>query len=171
MEVLSKQEMMIAEDDLSNWELVNASDLDEDEQHDHLIDYSDSAYDSDGAASWLSLMSLLSSAHDDDDDDDDDDVDAVNEGEEEPLDEEDVLEDDYGDYEDDDDDENDDLSDDGLDDELVPRYVSDRLGRERMRKLGKRACAKMAKSKRSPYLYTRPGCVHGKHGLGLKHSF
>ncbi|KAH7517763.1 hypothetical protein FEM48_Zijuj09G0098900 [Ziziphus jujuba var. spinosa] len=63
-------------------------------------------------------------------------------------------------------------SDDGydLDDELVPWSVSNKFGRQRMRKLGKRAFPKMNNSKRSPYLFVRPGCVRGKHGLGLKHS-
>jgi len=64
-------------------------------------------------------------------------------------------------------------SDDGdggydVDDELVPWEVKDRFERQRMRKLGKRAFAKMTKSKKSAYIYTRPGCVRGKHGLGLK---
>ncbi|XP_059653742.1 uncharacterized protein LOC132300594 [Cornus florida] len=70
------------------------------------------------------------------------------------------------------DDSDDDDDDDGyeLDDELVPKCVSDRFGRQRLRKLGKRAYPKMNKSKRLPYYYNRPGCVHGKHGLGLKHS-
>ncbi|KAL6211505.1 hypothetical protein ACLB2K_016729 [Fragaria x ananassa] len=59
----------------------------------------------------------------------------------------------------------------GLDDELVPWSVSEKFGRERMRKLGKRTFAKMQNSKRSPYLVVRPGCVRGKHGLGLKHIY
>lgn len=51
-----------------------------------------------------------------------------------------------------------------LDEELVPRSVCKKLGRQRMRKLGKRAIAKVLTSKTSPY-----GCVRGKHGgLGLK---
>ncbi|GMJ06906.1 hypothetical protein HRI_004359800 [Hibiscus trionum] len=58
-----------------------------------------------------------------------------------------------------------------LDDELIPRGMSGKLGRQRMRKLGKRAFAKMNNSKRSPILYVKAGCVHGKHGLGLKHCF
>ncbi|XP_004507487.1 uncharacterized protein [Cicer arietinum] len=62
--------------------------------------------------------------------------------------------------------------DDGdLDDELVPWDIGNKLGRQRMRKLGKREFTKMNNSKRSPYLFVRPGCVRGKHGLGLKHSF
>ncbi|GKV24132.1 hypothetical protein SLEP1_g33782 [Rubroshorea leprosula] len=59
----------------------------------------------------------------------------------------------------------------GLDDELVPWAVSGKFVRQRMRKLGKRACAKMHTSKRSPHLYVKPGCVRGKHGLGLKHNY
>ncbi|KAE9447329.1 hypothetical protein C3L33_20789, partial [Rhododendron williamsianum] len=57
-----------------------------------------------------------------------------------------------------------------LDDELVPKNVIDRFGRQRIRKLGKRAFSKMNKAKKLPYAYNRPGCVYGKHGLGLKHS-
>ncbi|KAB5561366.1 hypothetical protein DKX38_006323 [Salix brachista] len=56
----------------------------------------------------------------------------------------------------------------GLDDELVPWNVSGKLGRQRIRKLGKRIFPKMSNSKRSPFLHVKPGCVHGKHGLGLK---
>lgn len=44
-----------------------------------------------------------------------------------------------------------------LDDELVPRSVSKKLKRQRIRKLGKR----------SSYLQLKPGCVHGKHGFGI----
>ncbi|XP_054787532.1 uncharacterized protein LOC129293544 [Prosopis cineraria] len=58
-----------------------------------------------------------------------------------------------------------------LDDELVPWSVNAKFGRQRMRKLGKRAFSKMNNSKRSPYLFVRPGCVRGKHGLGLKHNY
>ncbi|KAH0940711.1 hypothetical protein HID58_000348, partial [Brassica napus] len=55
------------------------------------------------------------------------------------------------------------------DHELVPRSVCKKLGRQRMRKLGKRAIAKVLTSKTSPYSHLKPGCVRGKHGgLGLK---
>ncbi|KAK9987978.1 hypothetical protein SO802_028217 [Lithocarpus litseifolius] len=73
----------------------------------------------------------------------------------------------------DDEEENDDDEDDGeddFDDELVPWDVSGKFGRQRMRKLGKRAFPKMYNSKRSPYLFVRPGCVRGKHGMGMKHN-
>ncbi|KAK9904559.1 hypothetical protein M0R45_000641 [Rubus argutus] len=63
----------------------------------------------------------------------------------------------------DDDDEGEDDDGYGLDDELVPWSVSDKFSRERMRKSGKR--------KRSPYLIVRPGCIRGKHGLGVKHIY
>uniref|UniRef100_A0A1J3DZL1 Uncharacterized protein n=1 Tax=Noccaea caerulescens TaxID=107243 RepID=A0A1J3DZL1_NOCCA len=53
-----------------------------------------------------------------------------------------------------------------LDDELVPRSACKKLGRQRMRKLGKRAIAKAAKT--SPYSHLKAGIVRGKHGLGLK---
>jgi len=72
------------------------------------------------------------------------------------------------DYHDDSDDDDDCDGGYDVDDELVPWEVKDRFGRQRMRKLGKRAFAKMTKSKKSAYIYTRPGCVRGKHGLGLK---
>ncbi|CAH8380075.1 unnamed protein product [Eruca vesicaria subsp. sativa] len=56
-----------------------------------------------------------------------------------------------------------------LDDELVPRSVCKKLGRQRMRKLGKRAIAKVLTSKTSPYAHLKPGSIRGKHGgLGLK---
>ncbi|KAJ0252116.1 Prostatic spermine-binding-like protein [Hirschfeldia incana] len=57
-----------------------------------------------------------------------------------------------------------------LDEELVPRSVCKKLGRQRMRKLGKRAiAAKVLTSKTSPYSHLKPGCFRGsKHGLGLK---
>lgn len=70
-------------------------------------------------------------------------------------------------------DDSDGYDDDGaydLDDELVPRAVSGKLGRQRMRKLGKRASAKVNSSKRAPFSYVKPGAVHGKHGLGMKYS-
>jgi len=76
----------------------------------------------------------------------------------------DYSEEDYGDEDDEEEDDYD------LDDELVPKWVNDRFGRQRMRKFGKKAYPKINKSKRSAYYYHRPGCVHGKHGLGLKHS-
>lgn len=79
----------------------------------------------------------------------------------------------FDDDDNDDDDGDDDDDDDGygLDDELVPWSVSSKFERQRMRKLGKRSFSKMHSSKRSPYLFVRPGCVHGKHGLGLKHNY
>lgn len=58
-----------------------------------------------------------------------------------------------------------------LDDELVPWGLSDKFGRQRIRKLGKRACPRMNKSKRLGYRYNRPGCVHGKHGFGVQHTY
>ncbi|MFS7940935.1 hypothetical protein Hanom_Chr05g00470181 [Helianthus anomalus] len=68
-------------------------------------------------------------------------------------------------------DESDDNADeDDLDDELVPKWLNNKFERQRMRKLGKRAYPKMKKSKRLAYMYNKPGCVHGKHGLGMKHN-
>ncbi|KAL1215725.1 hypothetical protein V5N11_024266 [Cardamine amara subsp. amara] len=55
-----------------------------------------------------------------------------------------------------------------LDEELVPRSVSKKLGRQRMRKLGKRAIAKI--SKKTPYLHLKAS-VGGKLGLGLKFKY
>ncbi|TMW84647.1 hypothetical protein EJD97_024727 [Solanum chilense] len=55
-----------------------------------------------------------------------------------------------------------------LDDELVPNWLSDKVGRQRIRKLGKRVCSKMNKSRKAPHVFNRPGCVHGKHGFGMR---
>ncbi|KAM0072889.1 hypothetical protein Hdeb2414_s0001g00041311 [Helianthus debilis subsp. tardiflorus] len=68
--------------------------------------------------------------------------------------------------------EDDDVDDDDedLDDELVPKWLNNKFERQRMRKLGKRAYPKMKKSKRLANQYNKPGCVHGKHGLGMKHN-
>ncbi|KMT00380.1 hypothetical protein BVRB_9g216850 [Beta vulgaris subsp. vulgaris] len=52
----------------------------------------------------------------------------------------------------------------GMYDEMVPW---DKLMRQRIRKSGKISIGKMAKSKKSALVFTRPGCVRGKHGLGL----
>ncbi|XWS67851.1 hypothetical protein CRYUN_Cryun04dG0040200 [Craigia yunnanensis] len=155
------------DDDLSYWEFINSSDADADD----VLSLSD--------ASWHS--SLSSSPKDSpipdliQDGDDhhyhhlDYELFRVGYGEREPY---------IGDQEEDDgdgydDEEEEEDEDDGydLDDELVPRALSGKFGRQRMRKLGKRAFAKMHTSKKSPFLYVKPGCVHGKHGLGLKHSF
>ncbi|MFS8012580.1 hypothetical protein Hanom_Chr14g01322551 [Helianthus anomalus] len=64
----------------------------------------------------------------------------------------------------------DNADEDVLDDELVPRWLNNKFERQRMRKLGKRAYPKMKKSKRLAFMYNKPGCVHGKHGLGMKHN-
>lgn len=157
-------------DDLSYWEFVNSSDAE------------------DGFGSWASL----SSSSDDDDDESEMkdrliEIQQVVEVEAEsppPVMEDSEkagnfmevrVQEQYGEYEDEerevdlDDEEHDDEVD--LDDELVPWGLIDRLDRGRMRKLGKRSYAKMGKAKRVAFTFDRPGCVHGKHGLGLKHSF
>ncbi|XVF67781.1 hypothetical protein PTKIN_Ptkin10aG0149500 [Pterospermum kingtungense] len=159
------------ENDLSYWEFINSiSDSDVDD----VLSMSD--------ASWHSSLSSSpkdSSIHDLIPDHDGDDHDHDNDHHQ--LDSE-LFHDGYGepytgDQEeyigDDDDEEEEEEEDDGydLDDELVPRALSGKFGRQRMRKLGKRAFAKMNTSKKSPFFYMKPGCVHGKHGLGLKHSF
>ncbi|XP_010447050.1 PREDICTED: uncharacterized protein LOC104729751 [Camelina sativa] len=65
----------------------------------------------------------------------------------------------YGDYDDSYD----------LEEELVLRSVNKKVGRQRMRKLGKRAIAKVASKKMTPYSHLKYGCVRrGKHGLGMK---
>ncbi|KAL3515123.1 hypothetical protein ACH5RR_022025 [Cinchona calisaya] len=69
------------------------------------------------------------------------------------------------------DDEYEDENDDDLDDELVPWGLGDKLGRQRLRKLGKRAGPKMNKAKKLAYMYNRPGCVHGKHGFGVQRYY
>ncbi|XP_021738388.1 uncharacterized protein LOC110704882 [Chenopodium quinoa] len=80
----------------------------------------------------------------------------------------DAAADDVQDDEDDDDVHDDDDGGYGMDDELVPWEVKDRFVRQRMIKSGKNSFGKMAKSKKSARVFTRPGCVRGKHGLGLK---
>ncbi|KAL0365565.1 UNVERIFIED_CONTAM: hypothetical protein Sangu_0654100 [Sesamum angustifolium] len=80
---------------------------------------------------------------------------------------------------DDDDDDDDDSGDDDardvyhddVDDELVPWKLKDRFGKQRIRKMGKRGGPKPYKSKRLPYYHNRPGCLYGKHGFGVQHSF
>ncbi|KAL8143756.1 hypothetical protein V2J09_016788 [Rumex salicifolius] len=47
-----------------------------------------------------------------------------------------------------------------VDDQLVPWGVADRLDKQRMRKLGKRTCARMNKSKKMAHLYTKSACLH-----------
>lgn len=73
-------------------------------------------------------------------------------------------------YEEDEDESEEDENDEDLDDELVPKWLNNKFERQRMRKLGKRAYPKMKKSKRLAYMYNKPGCVHGKHGVGTKHN-
>ncbi|EOA32378.1 hypothetical protein CARUB_v10015645mg [Capsella rubella] len=63
---------------------------------------------------------------------------------------------DYNNHDGDTDEEEDAYND--LDDELVPRNVSKKLKRDRLRKLGKR----------SSHLQVKRGCVQGKHGFGSK---
>ncbi|KAF7143486.1 hypothetical protein RHSIM_Rhsim05G0069800 [Rhododendron simsii] len=61
--------------------------------------------------------------------------------------------------------------DDDYDDEMVPRSFSNRFGKQRMMKLGKRACnPKMSNPKKLPcYFYNRPGGVHAaRDGVAWK---
>ncbi|CAL9228002.1 unnamed protein product [Arabidopsis halleri] len=76
----------------------------------------------------------------------------------------------YGDYVNDDGEEDGEYDDSyDLDEELVPRSVNKKVGRQRMRKVGKRAIAKVYASKKmSPFSHLKPGSVRGKHGLGMK---
>ncbi|KAL0334689.1 UNVERIFIED_CONTAM: hypothetical protein Sradi_4680800 [Sesamum radiatum] len=79
-----------------------------------------------------------------------------------------------GSDDDDDDSGDDDARDvyhDDVDDELVPWKLKDRFGKQRIRKMGKRGGPKPNKSKRQPYYHNRPGCLYGKHGFGVQHSF
>ncbi|XVF45359.1 hypothetical protein PTKIN_Ptkin02bG0199500 [Pterospermum kingtungense] len=157
------------ENDLSCWELINDS---SDSDGDDVMSFSDDA-------SWLSSSPKDSSISDPIQDSDDNDhhhhdhlldYGRFHDGYGEPY-----IGDQEGDdgngyyYEEEEEEEDDGVYD--LDDELVPWALSGKFGRQRMRKLGKRSFAKMHTSKRSPFLYLKPGCVHGKHGLGLKHSF
>ncbi|KAI9396610.1 hypothetical protein POPTR_004G160700v4 [Populus trichocarpa] len=162
--------------DFSNWELINESDA-EDSDTDSLQSLEN------GFVSWSSPRSPKTSqeivaqdtqqdrdvvfhfnSHDHEVDDDDDDDGDVYRGRSIlfPAARIQHVDFDFDDEEDDDDDGY------GLNDELVPWNVSGKLGRQRIRKLGKRVFPKMSNSKRSPFLHVKPGCVHGKHGLGLK---
>ncbi|KAI7741016.1 hypothetical protein M8C21_020123, partial [Ambrosia artemisiifolia] len=76
----------------------------------------------------------------------------------------------YEEDEKDDDDDEEEEDEEDLDDELVPKWLNNKFERQRMRKLGKRVYPKMKKSKRLVNQYSKPGCVHGKHGLGMKHN-
>ena len=58
----------------------------------------------------------------------------------------------------------------GIDDELLPWNMNGRLGRQRMRKLGKRVFSKIENLKKNPYLHVKPSAIHGKHGLVLRLS-
>lgn len=170
---LSSEDSLEESKDLSYWEFVNPSDADSDD-----IEIDNLSLDSFQNGLFVSWHSSLCSSRS---------TPEENQTEKSHLDvidrdqlvgylekqvsyqEEDGDEEEYK-YGDDLDDSDDDDGDD-VDDELVPWSVSGKLGRQRMRKLGKRAFAKMHHSKKSPFLYMKPGCVHGKHGLGMKHSF
>ncbi|XP_051147028.1 uncharacterized protein LOC127262408 [Andrographis paniculata] len=78
-----------------------------------------------------------------------------------------------GDERDDDDDDDDEhgLDDYDIDDELVPWKLKNMLGKQRIRKMGKKGGPKHSKSKKLPYNHNRPGCLYGKHGFGVQHSF
>ncbi|GFY94975.1 hypothetical protein Acr_10g0003600 [Actinidia rufa] len=151
--------------DLSSWEIIDQSD-DEDFSFD----------DDDGdlylLESLSSDLSDRSSPHDL--------IDQITNHENDVRDVEDVSIDEncgYGDYNvdydvengfdvDDDDEEEEEDYEYDVDDELVPRSVSDRFGGQRLRKLGKRAFPKMNSPRKLPcYYYNRPGGVHVKRGL------
>lgn len=161
--------VQVDEQGLSHWEFVNASDADsekeESENEEREVD--NSVGDEIGSLGFEPNEQIVTHHVDLDDDHDHQDVGVKYEsghyssgyGQQRDDEEEEEEEDDDDDGEDD------------LDDELVPWDVSDKFGRQRLRKLGKRAFPKMYNSKRSPYLFVRPGCVRGKHGMGLKHNF
>ncbi|KAJ0011426.1 hypothetical protein Pint_34777 [Pistacia integerrima] len=144
---LSSEDSLEESNDLSYWEFVNPSDADSDD-----IEIDNLSLDSFQNGLFVSWHSLLSSSRS---------TPEENQTEKSHLD---VIDRDQLVGADDD-------GGDDVDDELVPWSVSGKLGRQRMRKLGKRAFAKMHHSKKTPFLYMKPGCVHGKHGLGMKHSF
>ncbi|GFY89910.1 IBR domain containing protein [Actinidia rufa] len=149
---------------LSSWEIIDQSD---DE---------DFSFDEDGdlylLVSLSSDLSDRSSPHDLIDQITDHDID-VRDVEDVSIDEHCGYDDynvDYDVVDDDDEEENgDEAYEEDVDDELVPRSVSDRFGGQRLRKLGKRACPKMNNPRKLPcYYYNRPGGVHGKRALGSK---
>ena len=178
-DVVFLEDSQMESNDLSYWEFVNSSDADSDDEF--LLSVED------GFVSWYSVgaislprspetpigdtqVVLDEEGHDFVVGRDEMDVNSIGFGFNYPqvhampvnlesLDDQDCDDDDDGDNDDD---------GYGLDDELVPWNVSGRLERQRMRKLGKRVFAKMSHSKRNPYRFVKPGCVHGKHGHGIK---
>ncbi|XVE48985.1 hypothetical protein DITRI_Ditri01bG0045600 [Diplodiscus trichospermus] len=157
------------ENDLSCWEVINSSDS----ENDDVLSLSDASWHSSLSSSPKDSL-IPDLIQDVDDHHYHHDYEPFHDGYGEPYkgDQEEDACDGYNDVDEEEEEEDYD-EDDGcdLDDELVPRALSGKLGRQRMRKLGKRTFAKMHTSKRSPFLFVKPGCVHGKHGLGLKHSF
>lgn len=63
--------------------------------------------------------------------------------------------------------------DDDVDDGLLTWKLMQRFEKQRIRKTGRRGGGgpKLSKSKRLPYYYNRPGCLYGKHGLGVQHYY
>ncbi|KAM4099066.1 hypothetical protein ACJW30_07G126800 [Castanea mollissima] len=150
--------VQVEEQGLSHWEFVNVSDADDSEKEnservESEEDKEERIGDGFGSLGFEKDETMVTTTthHVDLDDDDDDDHHHGHDYDEENDGDEDDGEDDF-------------------DDELVPWDVSGKFGRQRMRKLGKRAFPKMYNSKRSPYLFVRPGCVRGKHGMGMKHN-
>ncbi|PIN12092.1 hypothetical protein CDL12_15292 [Handroanthus impetiginosus] len=82
-----------------------------------------------------------------------------------------VYHDDGEGYDDGDGDSDDVYDMDDVDDELVPWKLKNRFGKQRIRKMGKRSGPKLNKSKKMPFYQNRPGCLHGKHGFGVQHTF
>lgn len=82
-----------------------------------------------------------------------------------------VYDNDHDDGEEEEDDAGIDDDDDDMDDELIPWKLKDRFGKQRIRKMGKRGGPKVSKSKRLPHYHNRPGCLYGKHGLGVQHYY
>lgn len=171
--------------DLSYWEFINPSDADDDVDDHEIDELSLDSFNDDGLfVSWHSSVAnsilALENSHFDEGKSVLDDVGMGIDGgfieeqvsyvgdqyHDDDVDEGECC--DYYEHGYDDSDGYDGVSD--LDDELVPRAVSGKLGRQRMRKLGKRASAKVNSSKRAPFSYVKPGAVHGKHGLGMKYS-
>lgn len=63
---------------------------------------------------------------------------------------------------DDDDEDDDNQYDYDVDDELVPWKLKDRFGKQRIKKMGKKAGPKLKKAKQLPYYNNRPGCPYEK---------
>ncbi|KAL3539015.1 hypothetical protein ACH5RR_002381 [Cinchona calisaya] len=159
---------VIVVDDLSDtWEVINPSSSDDDEE-DELDDFSFTEEEEEGDAT-AEVSFLLNKEEGPVEEF----ISPFPDNSIDSLEVADGNHDDEYDKKDEDGEDDDDEYDEGydLDDELMPWGLSNKFGKQRIKKLGKRACSKMNKSKRLVCRYNKPGCVYGKHGFGVQYSY